>query len=188
MRSSFDQTNQLALNLSESLFSGQSSAMAEATAKKPDAFADITPEDLAAASEAAAKKAKVSQKRKLKSTPVALPAVMPRSVEGGVTPAMRYRFLQFTPLRIRLIYEPKQSDCEKIKKKIEMIALFEETRKQLKNDRAKVEWSAYKVKDCEEAAKDLRQEYYPPESEEPLSEVQDDSEHLTQLNDCCPQP
>jgi hypothetical protein len=193
MRSGFDQANQLALTLSNSLFSGDRTATTVVIAKKPDTFADITPEDVAK-SEVAVKIARVSLKRKLiaersiktfEPVPVVLPAVMPIAVPvfhlsqecahpKGIRSIRRYMF-QLAPQRIRVIYEPKKSDCEKIKTtKIEMVALIEETRKKLKSEWAKVE--------CTEGIKESREKDYPAtEPQERSSEIQDFSNEADEL-------
>jgi hypothetical protein len=196
MRSGFDQANQLALTLSNSLFSGDRIATTVVIAKKPDTFADITPEDIAEA-EIAVKMAKVSLKRKLvaarsikafEPAPVMLPSIMSIALPvfhlsqecahpKGIRSFRRDMF-QLAPQRIRLIYEPKKSDCEKIKKKIEMVALIEETRK---------------VLECEEGRtrKTQKEDYPASVPQERTSEIQDysdEADELTQLSDSCSLP
>jgi hypothetical protein len=192
MRSGFDRANQLALTLSNSLFSGDRMASTVVIAKQPDTFADLPPEEIAKA-EVPVKWAKVSLKRKLivdrsiktfEPVPVVLPAVMPISLpvfylsqecayQKGIRSFRRDMF-PLTPQRIRLIYEPKKSDCEKLKKKIEMVALIEEARKKQKYEWTKME--------CKDGTKESKEKDYPAtETQERSSDIQDFSNETDEL-------
>lgn len=151
MRSRFDRANQLALSLSNSLFSDKQIGWPKKTiadskvAGKSEMLADIT--EFEAESAAKMEKDSLRQKRNpairaaaSKRAPVVLPTahefptVFHFSFECSLIKKLQPIRFQLEPQRIRIIYQPK-SECDKrILRQISMVTFFEAARKKRKAD------------------------------------------------------
>jgi hypothetical protein len=208
MRTGFDRANQLALTLSNSLFSEKEYAWSKettATADKPVIFADITADE---AEEAAAEMARVSQKQRLiakRRVRIDLekdkgaegePAVAPLPVLPTIPlPVFRVsvecillKRFQTAQQNLRIIYKLKKSGCdktreEKINKQFRMIALIEESGK-----KKKAENFIFNFRDCEREAEKVPDEYdYSSVLQDRESDVTDeiDRPEMNLLTDNC---
>ncbi|MBO0720976.1 MAG: hypothetical protein J2P41_09140 [Blastocatellia bacterium] len=159
MRSRFDRANQLALSLSNSIFSDKRTGWPKKTiadsavAGKSEMLADIT--EFEAESAVKMESNTLKQKRNpairgvaSKMAPVVLPSarefplVFRFSFECSLIKKLHPFSFQIAPQRIRIMYQPK-SDCDKrLFKQISMATFFEAARKRRKADLLECEENA----------------------------------------------
>jgi hypothetical protein len=191
-RSSFDHANQLALTLSDSLFSDKQpglpwskerSANEHSIAINPKSSTDITSYE----TWAPIKKARASMKRRFTAAgpgpagliiprefPAAMPLTLPAlrlKMECALlkrTQPLRVDMFHLVPPKTWRIYEPKKAGCDKLNgKQTKLIAFLEKTKERWKFDRISVEQSIYKMLECEETETEATtEEGYHAESQE----------------------